>query len=128
MLQQELPPNTIFMKKILLIVVLLCSTLFAQAQKSDVIIGAEQTKAYFPILKNKRIAIFSNHTGMVGNKHLLDILLENNFNVVAIFHQNMVSVEMLMPANMYPVQSIQKQEYPFFLFTTESRRNRVKPP
>ena len=43
------------------------------------------TKAYFPILKNKRIAIFSNHTGMVGNKHLLDILLENNFNVVAIF-------------------------------------------
>ena len=73
------------MKKILLIVVLLCSTLFAQAQKSDVIIGAEQTKAYFPILKNKRIAIFSNHTGMVGNKHLLDILLENNFNVVAIF-------------------------------------------
>ena len=49
MLQQELPPNTIFMKKILLIVVLLCSTLFAQAQKSDVIIGAEQTKAYFPI-------------------------------------------------------------------------------
>ena len=85
MLQQELPPNTIFMKKILLIVVLLCSTLFAQAQKSDVIIGAEQTKAYFPILKNKRIAIFSNHTGMVGNKHLLDILLEHNFNVVAIF-------------------------------------------
>ena len=85
MLQQELPPNTIFMKKILLIVVLLCSTLFAQAQKSDVIIGAEQTKAYFPILKNKRIAIFSNHTGMVGNKHLLDVLLENNFNVVAIF-------------------------------------------
>ena len=85
MLQQELPPNTIFMKKILLIVVLLCSTLFAQAQKSDVIIGAEQTKAYFPILKNKRIAIFSNHTGMVGNKHLLDILLENNFNIVAIF-------------------------------------------
>ena len=77
MLQQELPPNTIFMKKILLIVVLLCSTLFAQAQKSDVIIGAEQTKAYFPILKNKRIAIFSNHTGMVGDKHLLDILLEN---------------------------------------------------
>mgnify|MGYP001510670245 FL=1 len=85
MLQQELPPNTIFMKKILLIVVLLCSTLFAQAQKSDVIIGAEQTKAYFPILKNKRTAIFSNHPGMVGNKHLLDILLENNFNVVAIF-------------------------------------------
>lgn len=58
MLQQELPPNTIFMKKILLIVVLLCSTLFAQAQKSDVIIGAEQTKAYFPILKINELLYF----------------------------------------------------------------------
>ena len=35
--------------------------------------------------KDKRIAIFSNHTGMIGDKHLLDILLENKFNVVAIF-------------------------------------------
>lgn len=128
MLQQELPPNTIFMKKILLIVVLLCSTLFAQAQKSDVIIGAEQTKAYFPILKNKRIAIFSNHTGMVGNKHLLDILLENNFNVVAIFSPEHGFRGNADAGEHVSVQSIQKQEYPFFLFTTESRRNRVKPP
>lgn len=27
----------------------------------------------------------SNHTGMVGNEHLLDLLLRNKFNVVAIF-------------------------------------------
>lgn len=73
------------MKKILLILTLLCSTLFCQAQKKEVIVGAEQTNEYFPILKNKRIAIFSNHTGMIGNKHLLDVLLENKFNVVAIF-------------------------------------------
>lgn len=45
----------------------------------------KQTSEYFPILKGKRIAIFSNHTGMVGDKHLLDVLLENKFNVVAIF-------------------------------------------
>lgn len=73
------------MKKILLILTLLYSTLFCQAQKKEVIVGAEQTNEYFPILKNKRIAIFSNHTGMIGNKHLLDVLLENKFNVVAIF-------------------------------------------
>jgi uncharacterized protein YbbC (DUF1343 family) len=47
--------------------------------------GDEQTERYFPILKNKRIAIFSNHTGMIGKKHLLDVLLENKQNVVAIF-------------------------------------------
>lgn len=57
---------------------------FAQ-KKERVIVGAEQTKAYLPILKNKRVALFSNHTGMVGDKHTLDILLENKINVVAIF-------------------------------------------
>lgn len=73
------------MKKLLLLSVILCSSLFAFAQTKHVIVGAEQTKEYFPILKNKRIAIFSNHTGMVGDKHLLDVLLENKLNVVAIF-------------------------------------------
>lgn len=73
------------MKTILLITILLCGTLLCQAQKEPVIIGAEQAEAYFPLLKNKRIAIFSNHTGRIGEKHLLDILLENKFNVVAIF-------------------------------------------
>jgi len=51
----------------------------------EVIVGAEQTEAYFPMLKGKRIALFSNHTGMVKDKHLLDILIENRFNVVAVF-------------------------------------------
>ena len=73
------------MKKILFIVILAFITLHCQAKKSRVIVGAEQTNDYLPILKNKRIAVFSNHTGMVGNKHLLDVLLENKINVVAIF-------------------------------------------
>ncbi|KAA6334801.1 hypothetical protein EZS27_016915 [termite gut metagenome] len=56
------------------------------AQQNDgVIVGAEQTEAYFPLLKGKRIALFSNHTGMVGDTHLLDVLVENKFNVVAVF-------------------------------------------
>jgi uncharacterized protein YbbC (DUF1343 family) len=55
------------------------------AQHGGVIVGAEQTDLYFPLLKDKRIALFSNHTGRVGDKHLLDVLLENKFNVVLIF-------------------------------------------
>ena len=81
-------PYLYFMKKTLLIILLLCSILLVQAQgatEKRVIVGAEQTQAYLPILKNKRVAIFSNHTGMVGNKNLLDVLLENKVNVVAIF-------------------------------------------
>ena len=73
------------MKKLLLLAFVLCSSLLCRAQEERVILGDEQTSEYFPILKDKRIAIFSNHTGMIGDKHLLDILLENKFNVVAIF-------------------------------------------
>lgn len=73
------------MKKALFLAIVLCCSYFLHAQQKSVIVGAEQTKEYFPILKNKRIAIFSNHTGMVGDKHLLDVLLENKLNVVAIF-------------------------------------------
>lgn len=74
------------MKKILFIIIAcLCSTLLCQAQQERVIIGAEQTQAYLPLLKNQRVALFSNHTGMVGDKYLLDLLLENQVDVVAIF-------------------------------------------
>lgn len=73
------------MKKLLvcLMVLTVCLPPFVAAQK--VIMGDEQTELYLPILKNKRVAIFSNHTGMVGDKHLLDLLLEKGVNVVAIF-------------------------------------------
>lgn len=73
------------MKRLQLSVLLLCSTLLCLAQQTPIILGDEQTTEYFPLLKGKRIAIFSNHTGMIGDKHLLDVLLENEFNVVAIF-------------------------------------------
>ena len=73
------------MKNVYFILILLTGSYIVSAQVPPVITGAEQTKAYLPILKNKRVALFSNHTGMVGNKHTLDILLENKINVVAIF-------------------------------------------
>lgn len=75
------------MKKLIISILLLCTlSLQAFAQTDErIITGDEQTSEYFPLLEGKRIAIFSNHTGMIGNKHLLDVLLENQFNVVAIF-------------------------------------------
>ena len=48
-------------------------------------VGAEQIGEYIPMLKDKRVAILSNHTGMVGNKHTLDVMLENGVNVTTIF-------------------------------------------
>ena len=73
------------MKKLYFTILFLLFSFVIFAQQNRVILGAEQTKAYLPILKNKRVALFSNHTGMVGDKHTLDILIENKVNVVAIF-------------------------------------------
>ena len=71
-------------QRLLAALLFLYSLLPATAQ-SRPIPGDEQTDKYFPLLEGKRIAIFSNHTGMIGDKHLLDLLLENKINVVAIF-------------------------------------------
>lgn len=74
------------MKKLLLLwVMLLCCPWLCRAQEERIVPGDEQTSEYFPLLKGKRIALFTNHTGMVGDKHLLDLLVENRFNVTAIF-------------------------------------------
>lgn len=76
------------MKTTVITSLLFCITLCTNAQKTNnsrIAVGAEQTSEYFPILKNKKIAVFSNHTGMIGNKHTVDVLIENKLNVVAIF-------------------------------------------
>lgn len=79
--------KTTTMNRLLILVLALCYTLIAcQAQTTErVVVGAEQTAKYLPLLQGKRVAIFSNHTGMVGDKHLLDVLIENGVNVTAIF-------------------------------------------
>jgi len=60
-----------------------------QHSSTDIIVGAENTKAYLKLLKNKKVGLISNQTGIVkeGNKtiHTLDLLLQNNINVVKLF-------------------------------------------
>lgn len=73
------------MRVVKLIFFFFLSIIACHAQDQRVIMGAESTNEYFPLLKGKKIAIMSNHTGMVGNEHLVDILIKNKFNVVAIF-------------------------------------------
>ncbi len=82
---------------------------------SEVVLGDEQFDEYIPLLEGKRVALFSNHTGIVGDKtgvsddekseasdlipfgfdkdgneitygqHVLDALIEHGVNVTAIF-------------------------------------------
>ena len=51
----------------------------------EVVLGAARTSEYVPLLKGKRVALLSNQTGMVGDNHTLDIMLEQDVYVVTIF-------------------------------------------
>ena len=73
------------MKKFTLFVVYTLFFISNSLFGAEIQLGAQQYHEYFPLLKNKRVALFSNHTGMVGDKHILDILVDNKFNVTAIF-------------------------------------------
>jgi uncharacterized protein YbbC (DUF1343 family) len=53
--------------------------------KKYIVPGAERTDVYFPLLKNKRVAVFANQTSKVGNTHLVDTLLNSGIQVVKIF-------------------------------------------
>lgn len=52
---------------------------------NEIVVGAACYKEYVPLLKNKRVALLSNHTGMVGKEHVLDLLLGKKINVTTIF-------------------------------------------
>ena len=76
------------MKHFLLIIFsLLCIACQGVAQPSDVQIkvGAERTEEYLPLLSCQRVAVLANHTAMVGDKHLVDMLIGKGVNLVGIF-------------------------------------------
>jgi len=52
---------------------------------AEIIVGAERTDVYFPWLKDKRLAVITNQTSMIKNKHLLDSLLGSGFDVRKVF-------------------------------------------
>ena len=62
---------------------LLLLTFSVNAQK--LVLGAERTNIYLPLLKNKKIAIVGNQTSMIANTHLVDSLLSLKVNVVKVF-------------------------------------------
>jgi len=78
------------MKKITLIIALImglvCLPQVSLAAGADSVrVGAAMTADYLPLLKDKRVALMSNHTGMVDSIHTLDLMLANGVNVTTIF-------------------------------------------
>ena len=73
------------MKQSVFLFIILAALIFPAFIFAEVTVGAARTDSYVPDLKGKRIALFSNHTGMVGDRHTLDIMLDNGLNVVTLF-------------------------------------------
>ena len=67
---------------IILIFILAFNTLKAQA---PILPGAYQNTQYLPLLKNKRVGIFTNQTATVGNIHLIDTLLKAGIQIQKVF-------------------------------------------
>lgn len=68
-----------------IIMPLFANYLCASEHKAAVVTGAEQTNAYLKLLKGKRVALFSNQSGRIGDRLTLDVLLEHHVNVVTVF-------------------------------------------
>ena len=62
-----------------------CTAQKQLASGNGVITGADRMEVYLPILKDKAVGVFANHTSMVKNSHLVDTLLKSGIRVVKIF-------------------------------------------
>ena len=73
------------LKKLVVALTMLVAFGSAMLSAQEVVVGAAQVDEYIPLLKGKKIGLFSNHTGMVGDRHTLDIMLENGLDVEVIY-------------------------------------------
>ena len=72
------------------LILLACST---PPEEGKVTLGDERFEEYIPLIEGKRVAVLSNHTGIVGDKvtdsgygpHLVDVLIGKGMDVEAIF-------------------------------------------
>ncbi len=52
----------------------------------EVIVGAQDTAAYMPMLREKRVAVLANHTAMYDTeRHIVDVMHAEGIDVVGIF-------------------------------------------
>ena len=65
------------------------STIFAQDLKllnyNDIVCGAEQFEQYSNLIKSKRVGVVANKASLVGDKNLVDFLLEKEIRITKVF-------------------------------------------
>ncbi|MDR2652792.1 MAG: DUF1343 domain-containing protein [Prevotellaceae bacterium] len=78
------------MKQKKLVFVLILASIMAIAcgqgnENKNVITGAEQTEKYLHLLEGKKVGLMGNQTSIAGEKHLVDVLLENGADLKFVF-------------------------------------------
>lgn len=73
------------MKHLRYLILLFIVTAVGFAASSAIKVGAECVDEYVPLLAGKRVALLSNHTGLVGKEHTLDVMLRHGIKVTTIF-------------------------------------------
>ncbi|OJW69570.1 MAG: hypothetical protein BGO68_04850 [Candidatus Amoebophilus sp. 36-38] len=64
-----------------LLVLFICGPVTASATDLQVVTGAKQLELYVPKLKNKNVALVANQASLVGDTHLLDVLLSHGITI-----------------------------------------------
>ena len=70
------------MRRVILSIFAAIVSLYSVSAK--ITVGAEQVDKYLSQLEGKRVAVLANHTAMVGNTHLVDMLVAEGINLVGI--------------------------------------------
>lgn len=53
--------------------------------QAEPVVGAAQLDAYLPMLIGKKVSLLVNHTTTIGDRHLVDVLLEKGVEIQSIF-------------------------------------------
>ena len=72
------------MKKLAILAIVLLGVITASARP---ICGAERVNVWKPILKDKKVCVLTNYSALLGKdykRHLIDVMLEEGINLVAI--------------------------------------------
>ena len=75
------------MKNKLIYFILLFLFIFKSYSNTEkkIIVGSERLDQYYELIKNKSVGLLVNHTSMIANNHLIDVLLSQEINVSKIF-------------------------------------------
>ena len=71
--------------KTTILYVLLCLLLKTFTATAQITPAAHRTGEYLPMLKNKKVGVVTNHTGLIEKTHLVDSLLNLDISITAIF-------------------------------------------